>query len=73
MLKQLEHICSDCNKQVVGSDITLDHILPASKYPDLFFNEGNIRVLCRKCNGNKRDLIDVRNDYYNTKYLPNHR
>ena len=69
MLKTLDHVCSDCNKEVFGSDITLDHILPLSKHPDLALEPSNIRVLCRRCNSTKRDLIDVRNNYFNPRWL----
>ena len=69
MLKALDHVCTDCNREVFGADITLDHILPLSKYPDLAYEPSNIRVMCRKCNGNKRDLVEVRNNYFNPRWL----
>lgn len=69
MLKILDHICSDCNKEVFGSDITLDHILPMSKHPELALEPTNMRILCRVCNSRKKDLIDIRNNYFNNKYV----
>ncbi|NDH15183.1 MAG: hypothetical protein EBY47_08990, partial [Actinobacteria bacterium] len=54
---------------VFGNNITLDHILPMSKHPDLALEPTNIRVLCRVCNSRKRDLVEVRNNFYNRKYL----
>lgn len=69
VLKELDRICSICNQEVFGSDITLDHILPMSKHPDLALEPTNVRVLCRVCNSRKRDLLDVRNNYFNSRYL----
>ena len=69
MLKQLDHICNDCGIEVFGNNITLDHILPMSKHPDLALEPTNIRVLCRVCNSRKRDLVEVRDNFYNRKYL----
>jgi hypothetical protein len=48
--------CGACgriiNKDV---DVTVDHILPRSRYPDLAFRRDNLRVLCRNCNSAKGD------------------
>ena len=35
------------------SDITVDHIKPRSKYPELALEIENLRVLCRSCNSKK--------------------
>lgn len=69
MLKGLDHVCSDCHREVFGADITLDHIMPLSKFPDLAMEPSNIKVLCRKCNGNKRDHVEVRNNYFNNRWV----
>ncbi len=69
MLKTLDHICSGCGKEVYGSDITLDHILPVSLYPDLRLDPTNIQVMCRDCNSRKQDRIAVRLSYFNEKYV----
>lgn len=46
--------CAICNKKITDEkDITVDHKLPRSKYPDLQFSRSNLQVLCRKCNASK--------------------
>lgn len=47
-------ICTKCGKTIRRKkDITVDHILPRSKRPDLSLAENNLQVLCRKCNSVK--------------------
>lgn len=69
MIAQLDNVCSQCGIEVFGSDITLDHILPMSKHPDLALEPSNVQVMCRVCNSRKRDLLEVRNNFYNKKYF----
>jgi len=69
MIKTFEPICSLCHKDVYGSDITLDHIMPASKYPELRLEPTNMRVLCRSCNGRKKDHIETRSNFFNARYM----
>ncbi len=56
VIKEEGHTCSECHKRInKKSDITVDHILPRSKYPDLALKRDNLRVLCRSCNSSKGD------------------
>lgn len=55
------HLCSECGELIqYKGDITVDHIRPRSKYPDLALERQNLRVLCRSCNSRKgtKDLLD---------------
>ena len=44
--------CSMCGA-AEWNDVTVDHILPVSKYPELALTLNNLRVLCRSCNSRK--------------------
>jgi len=49
-------VCSECGKRIRKSnDVTVDHILPRSKYPSLALEKNNLCVLCRSCNSRKSD------------------
>jgi rubredoxin len=49
-------ICAECHRQINDdNDLTVDHIRPRSKYPDLSLKRENLRVLCRRCNSIKKD------------------
>jgi hypothetical protein len=46
--------CNTCGRVISKVvDVTVDHILPRSKYPDLSLRRNNLRVLCRSCNSSK--------------------
>jgi len=46
--------CRICDRKNINSnDITVDHIKPRSKYPELALDESNLQVLCRRCNSSK--------------------
>ena len=46
--------CASCGVTIAESgDITVDHIRPRSKYPDLALVRDNLQVLCRQCNSQK--------------------
>lgn len=48
--------CSRCKKHIPNKeDVTVDHKLPRSKYPDLALDRKNLCVLCRSCNSKKGD------------------
>jgi len=56
VIKEEENICASCGKRIrKQDDITVDHIKPRSKYPELALDRQNLQVLCRKCNSSKRD------------------
>lgn len=48
--------CHNCGKWIDNdNDVTVDHIRPRSKYPELALSEKNLQVLCRSCNAEKAD------------------
>jgi 5-methylcytosine-specific restriction endonuclease McrA len=50
--------CAQCGRQIRRkTDVTVDHILPRSKHPELALEETNLQVLCRSCNSTKSDSI----------------
>lgn len=56
VIKEKGRICSECGVYMKNSnDVTVDHIRPRSKYPDLALDKQNLRVLCRSCNSSKGD------------------
>jgi len=42
--------CWLCGKWVLPNEITLDHVIPRSRRPDLVFEETNIKPACWTCN-----------------------
>lgn len=47
-------ICAKCGTKPNGKNyLTIDHIKPVSKHPELFLDEDNMQVLCISCNKNK--------------------
>jgi len=61
VIREEGHQCSECGEHIqYKEDITVDHIRPRIKYPDLAFERRNLRVLCRSCNSRKgaKDLLD---------------
>ncbi len=50
--------CKDCRREIKKQlDVTVDHILPRSKHPELAFTRSNLQVLCRGCNSRKGDRL----------------
>jgi hypothetical protein len=50
--------CQVCGKFIPRKvDLTVDHILPRSKYPHLALERSNMQVLCRSCNSRKGDRL----------------
>lgn len=48
------NVCGGCNESIQNPfDITVDHIKPRSKFPELALVLSNLRVLCRGCNSRK--------------------
>ena len=46
--------CTSCRRYIYEEeDITVDHIKPRSKYPELQLSRDNLQVLCRSCNSKK--------------------
>lgn len=48
-------ICYMCNKKLIGSDATVDHIIPITKDPSLRLDETNLAACCRQCNSKKQN------------------
>ena len=56
VIKAKGRVCSECGNPIANSyDVTVDHIRPRSKYPELALDKDNLRVLCRSCNSSKGD------------------
>lgn len=55
------YVCYMCGKWVIPSEMELDHMKSRSRYPELAFDEHNIRPSCHKCNQKKgsRDLEEI--------------
>jgi hypothetical protein len=54
VIKQKGRVCAECGRKITQNfDITIDHIKPRSRYPDLALKIENLRVLCRSCNSAK--------------------
>jgi len=53
-IKEDGPFCKECRKHIKDDiDITVDHIRPRSKFPELALDRTNLRVLCRSCNSKK--------------------
>ncbi len=47
-------VCAMCRKRILEKhDVTVDHIKPRSKYPELALVRNNLHILCRSCNSRK--------------------
>ena len=47
-------ICRRCREQIQDlNEVTVDHVKPRSKYPELALVVSNLQVLCRRCNSSK--------------------
>jgi hypothetical protein len=56
VIKEEGRRCKECGRLVKkDADLTVDHILPRSRYPGLALRRDNLRVLCRSCNSAKGD------------------
>ena len=47
--------CFYCKEYILNDDVTVDHIKPRSKYPELGLDIKNLEVACRPCNSSKGD------------------
>lgn len=65
-----------CNKPLEADDATVDHVVPI----EVGLRQGwtraelnaptNLVAMCRKHNGAKRDLVIIRADFRNPRWLP---
>ena len=54
IIQEHGRVCHRCGKKIKKDvDLTVDHIKPRSKFPDLALDKSNLRVLCRQCNSRK--------------------
>jgi 5-methylcytosine-specific restriction endonuclease McrA len=48
------YVCFYCGHEGQdGNGLTIDHIIPVSKAPELAISEENMRVACKSCNSQK--------------------
>ena len=60
VIKEDGTTCAECGVRINSSkDITVDHIVPRSLYPELALKRDNLQVLCRSCNSSKGDRNTV--------------
>lgn len=45
--------CSYCKEVIMNYDVTVDHVKPRSKYPELSLDFKNLAIACRPCNSSK--------------------
>lgn len=58
IMKAHKNVCKSCGKIISEkNDITIDHILPRSKFPESALGISNLQVLCRPCNSSKGNKI----------------
>ena len=54
VIQEQERVCQECGRRVkTDYDLTVDHIKPRSKFPELALDKSNLQVLCRRCNSAK--------------------
>lgn len=54
VIRELGRTCQVCGKRrLADADLTVDHVLPRSKYPELALKRENLQVLCKSCNSVK--------------------
>jgi 5-methylcytosine-specific restriction endonuclease McrA len=58
IIKSHKNVCKSCDQRIHNkNDITVDHILPRSKFPDNLLEIDNLQILCRSCNSSKGNRI----------------
>ncbi len=54
VVEEQGRVCQKCRSHIADDyDLTVDHIKPRSKFPELALNKSNLQVLCRRCNSAK--------------------
>lgn len=70
--KILDPVCVVCHKELIGSDFTIDHVLPPSQTGGVpNHNIENLQALCRECNGRKQDKTLTRVTWFNPRWHTN--
>jgi hypothetical protein len=60
VIKRDGKVCKHCRRRIfLPRDVTVDHILPRSIYPELALVLTNLQVLCRRCNSSKGAFVPV--------------
>jgi len=65
VLERAGHACEACGSD---SDLTADHVTPLDAGGEPF-DPDNGRCLCRPCNSRKGNRVNIRTNYYSTRYL----
>jgi 5-methylcytosine-specific restriction endonuclease McrA len=54
VIQEQGRVCQECRSRITDDyDLTVDHIKPRSKFPELALDKSNLQVLCRRCNSSK--------------------
>jgi 5-methylcytosine-specific restriction endonuclease McrA len=53
VIDKLEHKCQKCGATAKEAQLHIDHIAPASLFPELCKSPDNIQILCQTCNSSK--------------------
>ena len=62
VLRRDRYICQECGCKCLGKKLgrpspEVDHVLPRKEYPQLAYDMGNLRTLCKSCHS-KRTMMD---------------
>ena len=55
ILRRDNWTCLKCNKKLIGTDATVDHVQPLSRGGTSDIN--NLQSMCRSCNSSKKDRL----------------
>jgi len=59
VIKEQGCICQECGRRIRNDyDLTVDHIKPRSKFPELALDKSNLQILCRRCYSAKGATYD---------------
>jgi 5-methylcytosine-specific restriction endonuclease McrA len=62
VIQEEGRVCQRCRRYISNdNDLTVDHIKPRSKFPELALEKSNLQILCRKCNSAKGATCDESN------------
>lgn len=59
VIQEQGRMCQRCRRHISNdNDLTVDHIKPRSKFPELALDKSNLQILCRTCNSAKGATCD---------------
>jgi 5-methylcytosine-specific restriction endonuclease McrA len=62
VIQEQGRVCQECRSRITDDfDLTVDHIKPRSKFPELALDKSNLQVLCRRCNSAKGAIYNEEN------------